>query len=252
MKTDMTDITFLLLVRLDSVHRLENVLMTGGQLARFFNTNIVVREASSYNNHVLKSTLNKKIRYEFVEDKDPVLHKTRHFNEMILSVGTPYIAIWDADIAVDKNTINMAMDKLRNDGADVVYPYNGQCFNTSEIIRQAYLVRKDIKMLYRHRNKMDLLYNQPLVGGAVLINRDKFVGIGMENEKHYGWGNDDFDRFERFKMFGFKIYRSNVCLFHLCHPKGYNSRHHSLISKMISDNEIANLKAKVGREQLSE
>ena len=145
MKTDMTDITFLLLVRLDSVHRLENVLMTGGQLARFFNTNIVVREASSYNNHVLKSTLNKKIRYEFVEDKDPVLHKTRHFNEMILSVGTPYIAIWDADIAVDKNTINMAMDKLRNDGADVVYPYNGQCFNTSEIIRQAYLVRKRYK-----------------------------------------------------------------------------------------------------------
>ena len=46
----------------------------------------------------------------------------------------------------------------------------------------------------------------------------------MENEKYYGWGSEDSDRHERWKIFGYNIYRSSGCLFHLTHPRGINSK----------------------------
>lgn len=50
MKTDLTDITFLILVRLDSIQRMENLVNITDSLLRYFNTSITVAEAAYYNN----------------------------------------------------------------------------------------------------------------------------------------------------------------------------------------------------------
>ena len=112
MKAALKDVTFLILVRLDSVQRLENVIAVTDALLKYFNTNVTVLEAANYNNGILKSLLNKKINYRFTEDKDPVLYKTRHFNSMIPDVTTKYLAIWDADVVVDKKSILEAVEQL--------------------------------------------------------------------------------------------------------------------------------------------
>ncbi|GHU91936.1 hypothetical protein FACS1894155_12040 [Bacteroidia bacterium] len=78
MKINLTDLTFLILVRLDSIQRLENIKMVTDSLLKYFDTNIYVLEADVYNNDILKNQLNRKIRYQFMEDKDPILHKTRY------------------------------------------------------------------------------------------------------------------------------------------------------------------------------
>jgi len=215
MKSDLNDVSFLILIRLDSIQRLENIITVTNMLTKYFDTKIFVFEADSYNNGILKSLLSKKINYQFKEDKDPVLYKTKHINSMIPDITSKYIAIWDADIVVNKNAILEAVSKLRSHKANVAYPYNGKCFNTSEILRAFFLKRKDIRLLYRHISKMELLYKHPLVGGAVLVDKEKYIYAGMENEKHYGWSNDDFDRYYRFERLGFEIYRVNTCLFHL-------------------------------------
>ncbi|GHV40065.1 hypothetical protein FACS1894179_06000 [Bacteroidia bacterium] len=238
MKTDLTDTTFLILVRLDSIQRLENILCITDQLCRYFNTNVIVTEADSHCNTILKSLLNRKVHYNFEEDKDPVLHKTRHFNHMIKQVNTPYIAIWDADIVVDKKAVIDCVDKLRKKEADVAYPYNGVCYDIPKSLKSLYFKKKDIRLLFRHLNKMDFLYSQPLVGGAVFVNKEKYIKVGMENEKHYGWGNDDYDRYERFKREKYLIYRHNICLFHLFHPRNINSHYSSVFNKKQSENEI--------------
>lgn len=234
MKTDLTDVTFLILVRLDSIERLENILCITERLTYYFKTNIVVREADSYNNGILKSLLNKQIYYEFIEDKDPVLYKTRHINLMSVSVKTSYLAIWDADIIVDKKVVADCMDKLRKKEADVVYPYNGICFDIPDIIKNVFFRRKDHRFLLRHKNKMDRLYSHLLTGGAVIVNRKMYIAAGMENEKHYGWGNDDSDRYNRFVVLGYKIYRVNVPLFHLSHFRSNNSQFKSFIESKMS------------------
>ncbi|MEN9917667.1 MAG: hypothetical protein RL662_103, partial [Bacteroidota bacterium] len=195
MKIDLTDVTFLILVRLDSIQRLENLVTITDRLIYYFKTNIIVREADGYNNLILKSTLNGKIQYQFVEDKDPVLHKTKHFNQLLMLANTPFVSVWDVDIIPEKNTILECMDYLRNKKADITYPYNGVCYDLSEIIRSFYLKKKDVRILYRHKSKMELLHPYALVGGAVIMNKKKYIEAGGENEKHYGWGNDDFDRY---------------------------------------------------------
>lgn len=238
MKTDLRDVTFLLLVRLDSIERMENLLVVTEQLCRHFDTNIVVLEADKHCNNVLKKTLNKRVYYTFIEDKDPVLYKTFYFNRMAQKVITPYVAIWDADIAIDKNAIVNAVEHLRKD-MDVALPYNGHCFDVSPVVRELYLNRNDIRILYRHKNKMELFHNRSLVGGAVFVRTDKYKYCGMENENHYGWGNDDFDRYYRFNRLGMNIYRSENPLFHLFHPRLKNSAYRSLLHNQGTNRELA-------------
>ena len=241
MKTDLNDITFLILVRIDSVERMENLLAVTNTLFRYFKTNIYVLEADSYNNGFLKKLLNRKINYRFVEDKDPVLHKTMYYNRMAKTVDTPFMAIWDTDVVTDKAAILDAVKHLREE-ADVAFPYNGICYETSEIIRDLYLKKKDIRLLHRHRDKLNMLHNRNLVGGALFVHTDKYFEAGGDNEKIYGWGNDDFVRYEQWKIKQFKIYHAKVHLYHLCHPRGINSRFRTSISKKISDAELYKLK----------
>lgn len=234
MKIALTDITFLMPIRLDSIQRLENVLTVTNQLCKYFNTHILLREATYHNNGILKSLLHKKIHYEFVEDKDPVLYRTKHINQMTLSVKTPYIAIWDADIVIDKKAIINSINQLRSNNADVVCPYKGLCYDIPIILRELYLKRRDIRILYRHINKMDLLYDKNLVGGAVLIKKEAFIKIGMDNESYYGWGNEDFDRYQRFIKLNYRICHLGSVLFHLSHPRSENSKYRSDFVKKLS------------------
>jgi hypothetical protein len=60
----------------------------------------------------------------------------------------------------------------------------------------------------------------------------------MDNEKHYGWGNDDYDRFYRAKNYGLKIYNTENCLFHLWHPRSINSSFRSDTQRYISSDEL--------------
>jgi predicted glycosyltransferase involved in capsule biosynthesis len=243
MKEDLKDATFLLLVRLDSIQRLENLIVTTDLICKYFNTNIIVREAANFNNHIVEKLLNKNSRYEFVEDKDPILHKTKHFNDMTRVVTTPFLAIWDADIILEKKSMKDIIGRLRKNECDVALPYNGICMNVPEIIRTLFLKKKEIGCLYRNIHKMEKLHiNDLLVGGAIMMKTDQFIAAGMENELHYGWGNDDFDRYYRLRGLACKIYRVHSPLFHLMHPRGVNSRYHSFLGAKISSQEVHKLK----------
>lgn len=223
MKANLSDVTFLILVRLDTIQRLENILIVIDQLHKYFKTNVYVREAAYYKNNILFSMLNRRTKYEYVEDKDTVLYRTKHFNQMIASTHTPYIAIWDTDVVVDKIAIIDCIYQLRSKAYDVAYPYDGQCYDVSFVFKPLYFRKRDIRFLFRHKEKMNFLSPDLLVGGAVLLNREKFVMAGGENEKHYGWGNEDYDRYYRFNTLKYAIYRANKPLFHLSHPRKSNS-----------------------------
>lgn len=237
MRSNITDVTFMILLRADSIERIENVKAVTDSLLSFFNTNIYVLEADKYCNGILRKILNKKARYEFIEDNDPVLYKTWYFNRMINQLNTPIVSIWDADVIVEAEAILECVKQVRDLHADLSLPYNGLCFDTSDIIRKLYIKSNNIGILKRNIEKMNRLSEHILVGGAVIMNKDKFIEIGGENELYYGWGDDDFDRYIRFMNYGLKIFRSKNALFHLTHPRdinsGFNSELHRRISKGI-------------------
>lgn len=239
MKTPLNDFTFLIPVRIDSAIRIENILAIISYLRRKFTTHILVLEASSYKSDILKRLLPKDVEYYFVEDKDPVFYRTYYLNCMASKVKTPYLAIWDTDVIAPVEQMMAAADELRNGRADIAFPYDGSFLEVSEIIRALYIQSKRMSILTRHKEKMKDLYpSKDMKGGAIFVNVRKYIEAGMENERFYGWGPEDFERYDRWKGLSYVIFRSKGSLFHLTHPRDMNGRHNSKQQMLISNHEL--------------
>jgi predicted glycosyltransferase involved in capsule biosynthesis len=153
-------------------------------------------------------------------------------------VETPYIAIWDADVIIDKNQILDSVTALRQDKTDIAYPYDGRFLDTSDILRSLYFRKKNINVLHRNNKKMPVPYGPIHVGGAFIVNAEKYKQAGMENEKFYGWGPEDFERYSRWGNLKYRVYRNKGPLYHLSHPRSLNS---SYISKLQEEQTNAEL-----------
>ena len=227
MKTDIRDMTFIIPVRFDSVVRLENLILSVQSLLKNFDTHIMVLEAASYTNGIVKKILGNKIAYSFLEDRDSVFYKTKYLNIMTRKTCTPFVGIWDADVIIPKEQIMDSIEKLRQ-GFDVAYPYDGHFYDTSSVIRELYVQNRNIRFLLRNKDKMGLIYGDKMIGGAVFVNREAYIRAGMVSEKFYGWGPEDFELYERLKILDLKIHRSEGPLFHLTHSRGSNSAFRSM------------------------
>jgi predicted glycosyltransferase involved in capsule biosynthesis len=179
-------------------------------------------EVSTYNNGIIRKLINQKIDYKFIEDKDPVFHRTKYRNMMTNAVETPFLAVWDVDVIVDKQLILDTMDKLRNGTADVAFPYDGKFYDTSDIIRSLFILKNKIQILHKNRDCMSLIYGTEHAGGAFIVSTEKYKQTGMENEKFYGWGWEDYERYDRWINLGLNIYRAPGCMYHLSHPRDMN------------------------------
>ena len=236
MRTDIRDITFIIPVRLDSIIRLENLILSVQSVLKNFNTQIIVLEAASYTNRIIQKMLGNKIKYLFIEDKDTVFYKTKYLNIMTRMTSTPFMGIWDADVIIPKEQIMDSIERLRQ-GFDIALPYDGRCFDTSFVLRELYIQNKSIQFLVRNKDKMSLIYGDDVVGGAVFVNREAYIKAGMASEKFYGWGPEDFELYERLKILGLKMHRSEGPMFHLTHSRGSNSTFRSIEQVKNTNNE---------------
>ena len=50
------------------------------------------------------------------------------------------------------------------------------------------------------------LCNQPIYGGDVFVNSNKYIDMNMKSERHYGWGNEHYDCYNRFTNLGNNVY----------------------------------------------
>jgi hypothetical protein len=247
-KYNLTDMTFLVPLRVDSMVRLENMLMSLRYLLRHFETNIVVLHADGYDNGIIPKLLDKSIKYRFVEDYDAVFYRTKYLNCMTAEVATPYLAIWDADVIVPKEQIADAVQKLR-EGYEIAYPYDGQFYDTTYIVREQFWKTGSIKTLVKNQAKMGLIYGTNMKGGAMFVNREAYMAAGMENEKFYGWGPEDWERSDRWKILDYKTHQSEGCLYHLTHNRGSNSTFRSM-EQMKDSNKERQLTTISGRNEI--
>ncbi|MBN3584800.1 hypothetical protein JYB64_20580 [Algoriphagus aestuarii] len=235
---DLKDFTFLIPLRIDSINRLENTLVTVEYLMDNYDTQIDVLEASSRNTNLLRRLLPKDVNYVFIEDLDDVFHRTKYINQLVKSSKSQYIVVWDTDIIVPVEQLNKAVELLRNNEADFVTPFKNKFLDTSEILRDLYLQNRELEVLKLHQNKMKSLYLPNPVGGAFFANRKTYIDAGMENEKFYGWGREDGDRVNRWKILGYRHQHIDGLLFHLTHERGRNSTFHSPNQDQIKMAEV--------------
>ena len=60
---------------------------------------------------------------------------------------------------------------------------------------------------------------RPSVGGAFLVDKEKYLLAGGENEGFYGWGPEDIERVKRLEILGHFIGRVKGPCYHLYHPR---------------------------------
>ncbi|WP_295119823.1 galactosyltransferase-related protein [uncultured Chitinophaga sp.] len=220
---DLTDVTFVIPLRIDSLERLENVVACTSYLLRFFNTHITILEAAPLPNRFLKYELDSRIKVMFTEDHDPIFHRTKLLNQLSQSVTTSLLAIWDSDVIADPKQITAAVELLRAGKADFVYPYNGVFADTGVAKRAEFIQTGDIALLMQDMVNMWLPYGVLACGGGFLANLTAYRNTGMENENFYGWGPEDGERVKRWKILEQHVLRITGPLFHLTHPRGVNS-----------------------------
>lgn len=223
-RTDLTDVTFMIPLRIDSADRLDNVLIVTAFLSKFFKTNIIVLEADVLP-RLDTTKLPEGVKHIFIEDCQQNLHRTYYNNLMIKMAETPIVALYDTDVVMDPQQLLEAVDVLRNSASTIVYPYNGHFRAVdSPALKSFFGDKLDIGILKKHTSSQ---YSSKSFGGAVLVHRQTYMACGMENENFFKWGPEDSERVRRMEIMGHVHKRISGPLYHLHHRRGHNSNYSS-------------------------
>lgn len=243
-------ITFIIPVRLDSLFRLENVL-TVVRFFHRFHAHFIILEAGDYCSNILQKMLpkDKWTKYYFIQDQDIVFHRTHYINLMTSLAKTRYLAIWDSDVLVDPCQIQMSLNDLENGSCEVAYPYNGELMGVDPILRSLFIEHPAISFLRKNIRLMTFLYGPNVVGGGFVIRRDKYIESGGENEEFYGWGPEDYERFYRWKNYGYRVKNEEGVMYHLYHTRDLNGKYRSTLHQNLCQDAL-NTTCHSNKEQL--
>lgn len=220
----MSDLTFIIPVRVDSEVRLQNLLLVVKYLLdHTSDTSLFILESDSCCK-VEGLPLNTRIKYSFIEDHDPVFYRTKYLNQMIVRVQTTYLAVWDTDILVPEKQILESLRCLRADECDFIFPYDGRLHQVTSFFQDTCKRKGDLSVLVEYMDILPLIFGNNSYGGCFMVNREKYMEAGMENERFYGWGPEDLERVKRWEILGYNLSRIQGPAFHLEHPVLENSR----------------------------
>jgi len=234
----LPDVTFVIPVRIDSPERSRNLDILIDFIIRHFDSTILIMEADSQQRYFLKNNTHR-IRYFFEEDHRPVFHRTRWMNHLYCKVDTPVIAGWDTDILASPEQINDTVEQVRYGNAVMGLPYNGYMYQTTDELVLLYQETKNLDVFIQKTGELIPMYGDLSVGGGFIVDTEKYLQAGGENEYFPGWGPEDFERTKRIEiLYPQPIYRARGGLYHLCHPRNLNSRYADLESVISGKSEL--------------
>jgi len=230
MKYDLKEATFIIPIRIESSDRLRNVITTTAYLLENFDTNIIIKEVDSesiFENEalpILKDILdvNVSVNHIFEKSDEPLFHRQKVLNEMIMEADTEIVINYDCDVLLPLNSYHEAYQSILHHTYDVIYPYGQGMYQyqvraTDEIVSH-FLQTGDFDYLEKHSN----LHTSDF-GWVQFFNRQVYIDGGMENENFKAYAPEDKERFYRFTTLGYNVGRINNYVYHLEHSRGENS-----------------------------
>ena len=209
---ELKRITIGFAVRGDSRERMENLVCNINYLLRFSYLDIDIIEADKSQH--LYVFPHPRIQYTFIEDNMKAFHRAYYMNRILRRANHSVVGLWDVDVVLPEDQIICGINKIHN-GSTLCFPYKKEFrfLNQEESIR------------FRLNNSMQLtpdmgfsMMNRPSFGGAFLVNKERYLQVGGENENFYGWAPDDVERVKRLEILEEPIDRTEGLLFHLYHP----------------------------------
>lgn len=215
------ELTIIIPVRIDGTERKNNLDAILSYLLKTTHATVIVLEADSKQRYTCAGT-DEKVKYIFIEDDDPIFFRTCYINKLLRISETNIVGIWDTDVILHWSQIVDSVKAVK-EGTTLCYPYDGSFLFLDK--EQSRWVRKDIISFLSNQNikKPYSRLGRTSVGGAFIVNKEKYLQAGGENENFYGWGFEDTERFKRMEILEEPTLRVPGVLYHLYHPRGINS-----------------------------
>lgn len=222
---DLSDVTFLIPVKIDSESRLENLYAVTAYLNKFFKTNIIVGEMDS-ESKIDIDFLPECCEHYFIENNEVLMHRTHLNNVLLDKASTPICAIYDTDVVFPVEQLVEGVEMLRKNQAHMVSPYNGIFRCVTNMFKPIFGKILD-PLFLRYNEEIFPNGSERSYGGAVLFDKASYKDAGNENEFFTSWGPEDIERVKRMTILGYKVRRVQGSLFHLPHDRLDNSGYQS-------------------------
>jgi cellulose synthase/poly-beta-1,6-N-acetylglucosamine synthase-like glycosyltransferase len=216
-KTDLTDVTFLVPLRVDSEERKENIDTLIKFTFSHFETNFIILEADDDRKYFPETNV-ERFTYSFIEDHNEVFHRTKWINGLIRMARTPFVAIFNADVIAFPDQIMEALEMLRSEKAVMSLPYDGRYYACDKITSSVFRANPKIEFLFHRIPVMNLMCGYHYSGGMFIVRKEKYLDAGGENEKIIGLDLVDQERLIRMYILDLPVFYSTNPLFHLWHP----------------------------------
>lgn len=240
----MKDISFIIGLKIDSEDRLNNLKISVDNLRyNFPHAEIIIAELDEVSkiDMVLSG-----VNHIFVKTSD-FFNRQKAVNYGVSASKRKVVVHYDADIILNKKTIERCYNLIVNDEIDVIYPHNGYFY---DIPKQYHKKINEDKNLDSINVEQCKLLNTQNVGGAVFFNREIYWKGGGASEKFLGVGYEDNEIFERFTKLKYRIGKINTPIFHLTHERKETSFEHNPYDGQ-NRNEFLKIR-KMSFEELSE
>lgn len=227
---DLSNATFIIPIRIESQDRLRNVITTTAFLLENFKTNIIIKEVDAESVFerdalpILKQITSAEInvKHIFEHSEEPLFHRQRVLNEMIMEADTEIVVNYDCDAILPIESYEQAYNMIMDRDADVVYPYGMGRFQyqvkPSDTVVSDFLEDCDYAILKANSQMHDSDF-----GWVQFFRREVYIEGGMENENFKAYAPEDKERFYRFTTLGYNVSRIDNYIYHLEHIRGQNS-----------------------------
>jgi hypothetical protein len=194
LKPIMFEVDFIFPYRYDTEKRKDNLL----KVVNYYKTNFkdstfIVSEQGN------KQTIQvDDFNYIFIK-KDLPHNQSKCINDGVKISNKKIICVVDADIILlNFYNIYFAVKEIMMNKIDYSLPYT-ECFDEPN-----YTLRD--------------AWGTKCIGGIFIIDREKFLNVGMNNEMFEGWGREDDERHRRLISKNLKFKRQYGIIVHLEHP----------------------------------
>jgi hypothetical protein len=173
-RANLTDISFLIPVKIDSEDDLENIYTVINYFTMNFKTNIFLTEVGK-SPKIDISEIPADVSYHFVKDDKPELECENYYNQMALNVATPYIALYRPDVIFSVSQIIKSVKKLRKNKRTIVVPFDGNIFKIDPLLKAMFIKLQDVNLFEENQGKL-IATRCGLECSVLFFNRQDYVG----------------------------------------------------------------------------
>lgn len=231
----MKDLTYILPTRIESEDRLKNIITSVSYLLKNFpEAKVIVKEVSERATfkfralpEIRKIASTNNLKYVFEESNDPLFHKTRILNDLIMLTKTSVICSHDVDVVYPVSSHQSAYKLIKDNQFDVIYPYGCgvwqyQVDYPTEVFREFLVSGFDMNVIHPRCN-----LQSSTIGWTQFYSKDAVLKGGLWNENFLSWGAEDCEFYFRYNILGFRVGRISDWVYHLEHSRTHNSHYNN-------------------------